>query len=113
MNIQFITDEAGRKTHVVVPVAEYKSLLDNRDFDEAIADKGEIFPDTLVGKLLSDKNKIRIWRKYRRLTQQELGNQAGVSKEYISMLESGKRTGNIETIKKLASALEVQIEDIV
>ena len=110
--LQFITDDSGKTTHVVLPVEEYESLIEIREFDQAVASGGEIIPDELVTRLLGDESKLKVWRQYRKLTQQQLADRTKLSKEYISMLESGKRTGNIETLKKLAAALNLDLDDL-
>ncbi len=113
MNIQYITDEKGVKTHVMMPLDEFESLIDNRDFDAAINDDGEVLSDELVTRLLNGDNKIKVWRNYRGLTQQQVADIAEISIPYLSMLESGKRAGNIDTLKKLADVLTVDMEDLV
>ena len=113
MNIQYISDDSGNKTHVVLPVADYESLIDNRDFDMAMADDGEVFPESLVSELLEATSKLKVWRKYRGLTQQQLGEKVGVSKEYISLLEAGKRAGTLDIQKNIAMALNIDLDDLI
>ena len=38
-NVQFITDQKGKKTAVVLPIADYVLLLENLDDLAAIADR--------------------------------------------------------------------------
>lgn len=52
---------------------------------------------------------IRKIRKLRGLTLKELGNMLGVSETNIRAYESGKRNPKYETIKRFASALEVDV----
>ena len=37
---------------------------------------------------------------------------AGLAQAYVSQVETGKRAGTVETLKKLASALRVALDDI-
>ncbi len=41
------------------------------------------------------------------------GRPAGVRQAYISQLETGKKEGSIETLKAIASALSVDLDDLV
>lgn len=58
-------------------------------------------------------NKIRAYRKQKKLTQTELSEISGVSRTIISGLESGRIVNTTaETLRKIASALEGTINDI-
>ena len=58
-------------------------------------------------------NKIRAYRKQKKLTQTELSEMSGVSRTIISGLESGRIVNTTaETLRKIASALEGTINDI-
>jgi transcriptional regulator with XRE-family HTH domain len=46
------------------------------------------------------------------MSAKELAEATGLAAPYISQLETGKREGTIETFKKLAAALRVDIDDI-
>ena len=53
--------------------------------------------------------KIKIIRKKNRLTQKELGDKLGVSYQMIAQYENGKRNPKIETVQKIADALDMSI----
>ena len=116
---QFITDDKGNKTHVVIAVKEYERLLDLaeraqdvRDFDQIMANDDEILPSELVERLASPENNIAIYREYRGFTQEQLAEEVGVSKPYISMIESMQRTPSVKTLSVIARVLEVDIDDL-
>lgn len=116
---QYITDDKGNKTHVVIAVKEYNRLLelaemeqDVRDFDQIMADDDEILPSELVERLAGLDSNIVIYREYRGFTQDQLAEKAGVSKPYISMIESRQRTPSVKTLKAIAEVLEVDIDDL-
>jgi len=61
---QFITDKKGKKVSVVLPMKEYKKILeeleeleDIRSFDEAMADKKPSVPIDKAFKALDAKRK--------------------------------------------------------
>jgi len=50
---------------------------------------------------------VKLWRTQRNLTQDELAGRAGISKPYLSQIETGKRQGTVDTLRAIAQALEV------
>jgi len=60
---------------------------------------------TIYGKHLGKR--VRILREDQRMTQIELARAVGVSNPFISMLESGQRGVDVETLLKLAKVLRV------
>jgi DNA-binding Xre family transcriptional regulator len=94
------------------------------DFDEAIEDAAaavayartrgeESLPIEFVDRLLAGESPVRIWREHRRMSLAALADQAGIGKGYLSQIENGERTGTIETMKKLAGALDIELDDLV
>ena len=51
-------------------------------------------------------------RKKRGLSQKELGQKLGVSQAMIAQYESGKRSPKIETMEKIANALEIPVDEL-
>lgn len=57
--------------------------------------------------------RIREKRKEKKMSQEELGKKANISRAIISELETGKRTvTSTKTLSKIAAALECSVEDI-
>lgn len=122
MNVQVI-EKNGQIEWAVIPYEEYQKLLDAmemladmRAYDiakEQIEAGEELIPSQVVYALLEGKNPIRVWREYRALTQQQLADQSGISKPYLSQLEVGKRRGGVDVLKKIAQALNLSLEDLV
>ena len=65
---------------------------------------------------MSTKDLINHLKQYRRLrddmTQQELAELAGVSRQSIISIESGKYRPSVELALRLARVLEVNVEDL-
>jgi DNA-binding XRE family transcriptional regulator len=109
----------GGETLVIVPLAEYEALLDAADVAAAsrimadiAAGREELIPAAVVDRFLHGENPIRVWREYRGLSGAELAAKAEISAAYLSELETGKKTGGVETLRKLAGALNLDIDDL-
>jgi len=86
------------------------------DFDEAMKDieQGEeLVPSEVVYAILDGGNPVRVWREYRGYTQDELAKAAGISKPYLSQIETGKRRGTAKVLAAIAKALDLDLDDIV
>jgi DNA-binding XRE family transcriptional regulator len=116
-----IIEKNGKPEFVVIPYEDYKHFLelleDETDartiaeFHEAYTSGREfLVPDEIVRRELEGESPIKLWREYRGLTQQELGKLAGISKPYLSQIETGKRQGTVETLTAIAHALEVPLD---
>lgn len=57
-------------------------------------------------------NKIKILRKARKMTQEELGNLSNLDRTYITSVERGKRNISIVNLDRIASALGVEVKDL-
>jgi DNA-binding XRE family transcriptional regulator/mRNA-degrading endonuclease RelE of RelBE toxin-antitoxin system/PHD/YefM family antitoxin component YafN of YafNO toxin-antitoxin module len=117
-----ITTPSGDRM-VIIPVEEYERLVaaaddaaDLRDVDaikrKLAAGEEELIPADVVNRIIDGENKIRVWREYRGMSGKELAEKTGLAAPYISQLETGAREGTIETFKKIAAALRVDIDDI-
>lgn len=57
--------------------------------------------------------KIRDLRKKHGITQKALADKLGTSPQNLAQYESGKRHPKIETLQKIADALEIPVSDII
>jgi transcriptional regulator with XRE-family HTH domain len=57
------------------------------------------------------ENLLRI-RQARKLSQESLAEMAAVHRTQITLIENGKRQSGVETVARLAGALEVSIESL-
>jgi transcriptional regulator with XRE-family HTH domain len=54
-------------------------------------------------------NRIRQLRKEARLTQSDLADKAGLSTNFIALLEKGKRSASIDTLFRIAQVLRIDM----
>ncbi|MDE1567096.1 helix-turn-helix domain-containing protein [Aquabacter sp. P-9] len=73
----------------------------------------DLLPAAMADRILTGESPVRVWREHRGLSTAELAKRAGIKQPYLSQIESGKRDGGIQTIKRLAQALGVAIDDLV
>ena len=93
--------------------AAEEDLEDVRLYDEAKSKPSGFIPLELTEQMLNDENPIRVYREYRGFTQDQLGAQAGISKQFLSQIENGIRMPSLDTLKRLADALRVDMDDLV
>ena len=56
--------------------------------------------------------KIRYFRKEKHFSQKKLAQQAGISNTYLCDVEKGRSNCSLETLVKLADALDVKPEEL-
>jgi len=122
MNVQTI-NRNGKPEYVVLPWADYQALLEAAEdaIDGALLDafrtklasgEEETIPASVVDALLTGVNPIKAWREYRGLTQDELAARSSISKAYLCQIETGKRAGTIKTLRAIAAALGITVDDL-
>jgi DNA-binding XRE family transcriptional regulator len=73
----------------------------------------ELIPAAVVDRLLDGQAPLLVWREYRSLSQAELARRSGVNRVQIIDIEAGRKTGSVETLRKLAATLQIEIDDLV
>ncbi|WP_061020044.1 helix-turn-helix transcriptional regulator [Bradyrhizobium sp. CCH5-F6] len=111
---------------VILSRAEYDALtMGRRDEDAADAARANgILADIEMGteillsseqasELLEAKTPLAFWRKHRGMTQEALSKSVGVAQGFISEIENGAKTGDVQTLALIARALGVSLDDLV
>ncbi|MDR7026679.1 helix-turn-helix domain-containing protein [Rhizobium rosettiformans] len=104
------------ETYVLVPEDEYEDLMDSIAAEKIMARiraGEETWPAELVYELWETDSRIRTYRNYRKMSVSDLAAAAGISQPYLSEIESGKKTGSVDVLKRIAAALKVDLDDIV
>ena len=123
MTRQIITTPSGERL-VVLPEADFDVLLaaaEDAADSEAIrlfeqklaAGEEEFIPSEYVYRMLDGENRVAVWREFRGMTSKQLAEAAGITQAYLSQIETGKRDGTVGTMKKIAEALKVGIDELV
>lgn len=108
---------------IQIPQHEYDRLMaaaelldDIKAYDAAKAameyDDGDAIPHDFMKTLINTDSSLKAWREYRGLSQYQLAERASVNRVQIIDIEKGKSNGSIATMKKLADALNVALDDI-
>lgn len=116
-----IIEKDGEPTFAVLPIAEWQRLMERlADLEDA----GEIeaiakdpnfraIPGSVVGRLLDDEQPLKVWREQRGLTRAGLAAKAGLTAGHVAHIETGRRQGTADTLRRLATALDVTVDDLV
>lgn len=92
------------KPHVLIPLHEFTAMKNGG------SDSGSL-PDEVKEKLaLAQDNPIKVIRKFRGLTQDDLAQAAGISRPYLTEIETGRKNGSVKAMKAIAGVLNVPID---
>ena len=109
---------------VTIPKAEYDRLCaaadDFADIQAALsvqarieAGTEELVPAAVADRLIDGEVPLKVWREYRDLSQSGLARAAGASRIQIVDIEAGRATGSVQTLRRLADALGIALDDLV
>jgi len=126
-NVQFIRTPGGDDL-AVMPRSEYDRLVELaaeaqedagasrivRNSLRALKEGRElVLPKAVADRLANGENAVRVVREWRDLIQGELAVAVGISQNYLSEIETGRRKGPAELQKKFARALGVPLDLLV
>lgn len=63
--------------------------------------------------MLKKRHYIREWRKYRKLTQEQLAERIGVDRTYVSKIETGKKRYDQFFLEAVATELNCDVADLI
>ena len=83
-------------------------LDDNSDcaaIDRALREDeaGDTIPGEIVNTILDGATPLRAWRQYREFTLEMLADRIGVSKEYLSQIENGQKSGTVDIFRQIST----------
>jgi len=123
MNAQII-EKNGKPEWAIIPYGEFikiQELLEDaediKDIEvnlKAIEENREIVvPGEVTFAIVEGTHPIRAWREYKNMRINELAKRVGISGSFLSQIENGKRNPTIETLKTIASALDIEPEMLI
>jgi DNA-binding XRE family transcriptional regulator len=116
------------------PQGEDIVILARKEYDDLISAAGEDAADAATARrliarldageehtltaeemddLLAAKTPLAFYRKRAGLTQATLAERAGIAQGFLSEIESGLKSGDIKTLRKIADTLRISLDDLV
>src|SRR5688572_13972 len=110
MNVSFVKTPKGEEL-AILPRAEFEEIVAAATHGKALADyRSGRDPGVMADEmreLLAAASPLAFWRRKRGLTQAALSQTAGITQNYLSDLETGRREGSPSQWLKIARALDV------
>jgi ribosome-binding protein aMBF1 (putative translation factor) len=103
-------------------IARLEDLEDLAAIEERLAHEKKVGKDVArrdymtageLRRILDDESPVKVWREKRGLSQRALAEQAGVSPSYLAEIETGKKPGSADALRKLSRVLAVPMENLV
>jgi DNA-binding XRE family transcriptional regulator len=101
-----ILKEMGKKIDNIYLKGKLDNLKD-KNIDDIDAH------NKMLERITNGENPIKVYREYRGLNRHELAEKSGTSYYNICAIEQKKRRGGIETLKRIAKALECKVDDLI
>jgi DNA-binding XRE family transcriptional regulator len=102
--------------HALMLMEDAAMLADVRAYDAAKArledGEDELIPLEISERRLKGETPLRVWREYRKLTQEQVAKKAKVSRALIAAIETKRKAGSVSTWKRLGAALGVGWEQL-
>jgi DNA-binding XRE family transcriptional regulator len=116
MNINYVRTPKGEEL-AILPRAELEELMIAAQHGKALADYRSGRDPGLTADemraLLAATTPLAFWRRKRCLTQADLAAAVGITQNYLSDLETGKREGSPSQWLKIARALDVPLDEVI
>ena len=89
------------KPYVLIPLHEYRMMSSDNNIPESL-------PQELLDAVYArEEHPIKILRKHRGMTQNDLAHASGLSRPYLTEIETGKKDGSVNAMRAIAEALQV------
>ena len=102
-----IIEDKGKPLFVLVPYAEYVASL-----NRGIGESPSIPLAVSKAANMEGKSLVRAWREYKGLSQADMAENMGISRPAYAQLEAKGANLRAATLHRLATALDVQWEQL-
>ena len=99
-NVTILKGADGQPVHAVIPWDRWQALLKAAGAESPPPSVDNVHP-------------VRAWRERRGYSQAQLAALVGISRAYLTQIETGERTGTLEVMVAVARALGCRIDDLV
>jgi DNA-binding Xre family transcriptional regulator len=109
-----LVDDPDRAELVVMTPEDLAELIEDAEATAVYhrtRDQEQV-PISVVDRLIARENPVRVWREHRGHSLRQLAERAGIGIGYLSQIENGGRKGTVTTLKKIAAALDVDLDDL-
>lgn len=115
-NVAYVTTPGGEEL-AILPRSELEALRESLDHAQALGSfrAGQmpgLTPDETRALVIA-ASPLAFWRRYRKQTQAVLAASVGITQNYLSDIENGKRGGDVALWLRLARMLELPVESLV
>jgi DNA-binding Xre family transcriptional regulator len=109
-----LVDDPDRAELVVITPEDLAELIEDATATAAYhgTRDQEFVPIAVIDRLIAGENPVRVWREHRGHSLRQLAKRAAIGIGYLSQIENGERKGTVETLKKIAGGLEVELDDL-
>jgi transcriptional regulator with XRE-family HTH domain len=108
MDVTVLRGPDGTPHHAVLDWQAYEALR-----RAAATTGGGAPPDAVLRRQREGASPVRAWREHVGLSQAQLAALVGISRAYLTQIETGERTGTIEVMARLARILGCSIERLI
>jgi DNA-binding XRE family transcriptional regulator len=105
---------------ISIPRDEYERLVEAADeltavtaYDRAIASADEGMPHEVLARIIAGEHPVRVIRDWRGFSAAELARKSGLHRVQVHDIETGKSNGSVPTLRRIADALNVPLDDVV
>ncbi len=103
-----VIEQNGKPAFAVIPFEQFEKMA-----EQYVADESNLsFPHEVVKANFKGDSMIKAWREYLGLTQGELATRAGMTQPAIVKLEKPDANPRNSTLKKIASAMGLAVEQL-
>src|SRR4051812_35621586 len=98
--------EKGKPVFAVVPYREFLRIYPQAKYEQGI-------PHEVMRQVIKhNQGRIRAWREYLGLTQDEVASRIGITQAALSQMEMPKARLRKKTLEKLAAAMNLRVEQL-